>query len=146
MTAQLAAWEEAVSGHPVTAAPHPDGVLLTIEAFRSTFLATPYDGFEQLTASLAPGFDGWPIEKRDAVSRSLARCHVLTLGARAGVDARGALVVVSDRPDGMAEPLLPWLFRTQIVANAMLSIIASASEAGAPLALPEIRALFARRG
>lgn len=145
MSAQLDAWQTAVGGHPVSAAPHPDGVLLTIEAFRSTFLATPYDGFEQLTASLEPGFEARPAETRDAVLRSLMRCHVLTLGARAGVDARGSLVVVSDRPDGATEPLLTWLLRTQVVANAMLSIVALAGEAGAPLSLAEIKALFARR-
>lgn len=146
---RLAAWTEAVTGHPVTAARHQDGVLLTIEAFGSTFLAVRYAGFEQLTATLVPGFEDRPVEGRDAVLRSLARCHVLTLGARAGVDARGALCVVSDRTDAPAgeagEPLLTWLYRTQVVANAMMAIAQLSEEARAPLALGEIKSLFARR-
>lgn len=146
MTAEAERWARATAGRGIHVRAVPDGTLLTIERFGSRFLATRYDAFEQLSATLSPGFADEPPSLRDAVGTALMRAHVFTLGARAGLDRAGNLAVIAEADGALAEAgLAPWLTRTQVVANAMLAIVRVARENGAPPTHDEIARLFAPR-
>lgn len=124
----------------------PDGVLVTVAPMQSTFLALRSGPWEQLTATLDAGFADRAEAERLAALTSLARTHAFTLGARAAVDRRGALVVVSDR---VADTLTPdlraaWVLSVQVVANGLLSLLA-ATEAGGPVGHDEAQAMLTRR-
>ena len=147
MTDLLPAWADAAAATDRLAArPAADGVLLTLAPMQSTFLALSAGPWEQLTASLDPGFGERSAVRRGAVLGSLAHLHAFTLGARAAVDRQGALVIVSDRiADRLDAPeRLRWLFSLQVVANACLSVVAATGEA--PLLHDEAQALLGRPG
>ena len=139
-------WSRATTGQGVGVRAVPDGVLLTIERFDSRFLAVRHGAFEQLSATLLPRFEEAPDAARSAILTGLARAHVFTLGARAGIDRGGGLSVVAERDGPLADAaLLPWLLRTQVTANAMLAIATVARETGAPLDHDAVARLFAAR-
>ena len=95
---------------------------------------------------MAPGYGAEPAPLRDAVATALLRAHVFTLGARAGIDRAGNLAVVAEAEAPVADAgLVPWLLRTQVVANAMLAIVMVARETGAPLDHDAVARLFEAR-
>ena len=139
-------WARATRGDGVAVRAVADGTLVTIEQFDSRFLAVRYGRFEQLSATLRAGFEAEPTDVQAPVMASLLRAHVFTLGARAGLDRAGGLAVVAEAEGPLPDDALtPWLMRTQVVANAMLAIIAVAEETGAALSHDAIARLFEAR-
>ena len=148
MTDLLPAWTAACAGvSRLSARPVTDGVLLTVAPMETTFLALRAGPWEQLTATLDGGFSGRSEAARLDALTTLTHAGAFTLGARAAVDRRGALVVVSER---LAETLTPplrgaWALSVQVVANGFLSLLAGAEAAGAPVSHDEAQALLTRR-
>ena len=142
----LGRWQRAAAGQGVRVEAAPDGVLVTLERTGSRFLHVRYGAFEQLSATLLAGFEREPTSVREPVLAALARAHVFTLGARAGIDRAGNLAVVAEAEAPVADAgLVPWLLRTQVVANAMLAIVMVARETGAPLDHDAVARLFEAR-
>ena len=143
---ELDRWRHAAAEHDVSVAQAAGGVLVTLDRFNSRYLAVRYGAFEQLSATLAPGYGAEPAPLRDAVATALLRAHVFTLGARAGIDRAGGLAVVAEAEAPVPDAgLVPWLMRTQVVANAMLAIVTVARETGEALEHDAIARLFAAR-
>ena len=148
MSDLLPAWTDAAAASDRLAARAvPDGVLLTVAPMDTTFLVLRAGPWEQLTATVDAGFGGRGEAARLAALTTLGHAGAFTLGARAAVDRRGALVVVSDR---LAETLTPrlrvaWALSAQVVANGFLSLLAAAAAAGGPVGHDEAQALLTRR-
>ena len=143
---EAARWARATAGQGVSVQAVTEGTLVTIEAFDSRFLAVRYGRFEQLSATLHADFEAEPAHVQGPVTTSLLRAHVFTLGARAGLDRAGGLAVVAEAEGPLPDAALtPWLLRTQVVANAMLAIIAVARETGEALGHDAIAGLFEAR-
>lgn len=146
MSAEAERWARATAGRGVGVRAVPEGTLVILERLGSRFLAVRHGAFEQLSATLVPRFEDEPAGVRDAVLTSLARAHVFTLGARAGIDRAGNLAVVAEAEAPVADDALAgWLMRTQVVANAMLAIVTVARGTGQPLGHDEVARLFEAR-
>ncbi len=144
----LDAWQAvAAATEDITATPCTDGVLLTLAPMNSVFLAVETGPWEQLTATLDGDFENREPAMQHAILAALTKLQVFTLGGRAAIDRRGALVVVSDR---LAHTLMPqdrlsWVFSLQVVANGMLSIIAATGQLGHAPSHDELQSLMTQR-
>ena len=144
----LRGWREAAAlDSRLTVEPCADGALITLLPMRTVFLGIDAGAWEQLTAALDTGFSARNEDEKLCALISLGHLGTFTLGARAAVDRRGALVVVSDRLAATLTPKdrLAWASTTQVVANGMLSVLRVAESTCRPVPHDEAQAILAPR-